>query len=293
MMFSRWLLSASLLATTACMSDPGTSEDEDVAADDGTVVHMMTMHDSTATADSLSTDSAPAGAHLTYYGGPVLKNVSVHPVYWNSKTQFQSNLNAFYAAVPKSTLFDMLSQYSSIGRGSGVNGVVASHTSTKVSDSAIHTALNSLFTAGKLPAPNANNYYPVHFPAGVTVTAPDGSKSCVVFCAYHGTYKRNGVDVNYGVVPDQGGSCAGGCGGNAQLVNNLDSVASHELIEAVTDPAVGLATVLGAPLAWYDQTNGESGDICTGQQGPTVGGDGTTDVIQTEFSNSANNCVTH
>ena len=45
------------------------------------------------------------------------------------------------------------------------------------------------------------------------------------------------------------------------------------------------------PLAWYDRNNGEIGDICNGQQGTTVGGDGVTYVIQLEFSNAANNCV--
>jgi hypothetical protein len=38
-------------------------------------------------------------------------------------------------------------------------------------------------------------------------------------------------------------------------------------------------------------TNGEIADICNGQQGTTVGGDGVTCVIQKEFSNSANDCV--
>ena len=63
-----------------------------------------------------------------------------------------------------------------------------------------------------------------------------------------------------------------------------------ELIEAVTDPAVGIATTFGPPLAWYDRTNGEIGDICNGQQGTTTG-NGRSYVIQLEFSNSANNCV--
>ncbi|HEX7837409.1 MAG TPA: hypothetical protein VF469_08100 [Kofleriaceae bacterium] len=285
---SRWLstlfLSSTLFAT-ACMA---TSDDADATdpADDGTAVHLMPMHDSTR-----ESQAAPPGAHLTFFGGPVLKNVSVHPVFWNANTQFRTNINAFYNAVTKSALFDMLSQYSAIGRGSGVAGFVDNRTSTRVSDAAIHTELNRLFAAGSLPPPTANNYYPVHFPAGVSITAPDGSRSCVTFCAYHGTYVRNGVNVNYGVIPDQGGSCAGGCGNNAQRVNNMDSVASHELIEAVTDPAVGLATVFGPPLAWYDMTNGEIGDICNGQQGTTVGGDGVTYTIQLEFSNRASNCV--
>lgn len=279
------LLSATLFGS-ACMADLDGTDQTDPSAD-GTLIHMMPLH----TADKVS-NSAPAGAHLTFFGGPVLKNVSIHPVFWNANTQFQSNLNAFYKAVTQSKLYDMLLQYSSIGRGSGVSGIVDTRSTANVTDSALHTELNNLFAAGKLPLPNASNYYPIHFPSGMTITAPDGSKSCVVFCAYHGTYVRNGVNVNYGVVPDQGGGCAGGCGNNAQRVNNLFSVSSHELVEATTDPAVGLATTFAAPLAWYDMTNGEIGDICNGQQGTTVGGDGVTYVVQTEFSNSAKNCVT-
>jgi hypothetical protein len=281
---SRWLKILSL-STTLLVSACAAESDDGDATDDGTVVHMMPMH----TADKVS-DAAPAGAHLTNFGGPTLKNVSVHPVFWSSATQFQPNINAFYNGVTKSALYDMLSQYG-VGRGSGVAGFVDNRTTTRLTDAALHTELNRLFTAGSLPAPNANNYYPIHFPAGVSITSPDGSRSCVQFCAYHGTYVRNGVNVNYGVIPDQGGGCAGGCGNNASRQNNMDSVASHELIEATTDPAVGLATVFGPPLAWYDRTNGEIGDICNGQQGTTVGGDGVTYVIQLEFSNAANNCV--
>jgi hypothetical protein len=287
MKLSRWLKSLALviLVLPACMASPDDTDDG-AAADDGTAVHVMPLHD-----PSKVQDAAPAGAVLTNFGGPVLKNVSVHPVFWNANTQFQANINAFYNGVTRSALFDMLSQYSAIGRGSGVAGFVDNRTTTNLSDAALHTELNRLFTAGSLPAPNASNYYPIHFPAGVRITAPDGSQSCVQFCAYHGTYVRNGVNVNYGVIPDQGGGCAGGCGNNAQRVNNMDSVASHELIEATTDPAVGLATVFGPPLAWYDRVNGEIGDICNGQQGTTVGGDGVTYTIQLEFSNSARNCV--
>lgn len=72
-----------------------------------------------------------------------------------------------------------------------------------MSDAEIHTELNRLFAAGSLPLPSANNYYPVHFPSGVTITASDASKSCVTFCAYHGTYVRNRVNVYDGVIPDR------------------------------------------------------------------------------------------
>ncbi len=149
--------------------------------------------------------------------------------------------------------------------------------------------LNGLFSAGKLPAPTAHAYYPVHFNAGVSVSDTGGAKSCVTWCAHHGTYTRNGVNVNYGIIPDQGGSCSGGCGSNAQRFNNLTSVASHELVEATTDPAVGLATTYAPPLVWYNKTYGEIGDICNAQQATiTVGA--ASYVVQTEWSNASNAC---
>ncbi len=257
------------------------------AENPGTRVHIMKMHQP----GEVSAMSAPAGAHLNYYGGPVLKNVVVTPVYWNSSTAYQSTLNGFYTGVPNSPLFDMLAQYSSIGRGKRGTPYIDTAAGGSLTDAQVQTELNRLFAAGSIPAPTANSYYPVHFPAGTSITAPDGSQSCVQFCAYHGTYVRNGVNVNYGVIPDQGGGCLGGCGNNTALSKNTTAVSSHEMVEAVTDPAVGLATDYAPPLAWYDPTNGEIGDICNGQQGTVVGGNGTTYTIQLEFSNSANNCV--
>src|SRR5678815_637657 len=89
---SRWLKLLSLSTTLlipACMD----ATDEDVGpADDGTTVHLMPMHDP----DAKVADAAPAGAHLTFFGGPTLTHVSVHPVFWNANVQFQTNINAFY-----------------------------------------------------------------------------------------------------------------------------------------------------------------------------------------------------
>src|ERR1051325_7552890 len=141
---SRWL---PLLALSTSLFAPGDMNLYDTAhtgpADDGPVVRLMPMQ----TPDKVS-DAAPAGAHLTFFGGPTLTHVSVHPVFWNSSTQFQTNINAFYKAVTNSALYDLLNQYSGIGRGSGVNGFVDNRTSTRLSDAALHTELNRLFTAG-------------------------------------------------------------------------------------------------------------------------------------------------
>ncbi len=91
-------------------------------------------------------------------------------------------------------------------------------------------------------------------------------------------------------MPDMSASsgCFTGCGTGATVFNNETSVSSHEFAEAITDEAVGLASVLGLPLAWYDSTNGEIGDICFAQQG-SFNLNGTNYVIQQEFSNAAPN----
>src|SRR5262249_37765971 len=154
------------------------------------------------TGDKTQNAITPRIAGLTYFGGPLLTHVEVHPVFWNSATKLQSNINSFYPAVVNgSPLYALLAQYN-IGFGSAVNGIVDTSTTRNVTDAMVQSRISTLIGNGRLPAPNANTYYPVHFPSGMRITAPDGSRSCVQFCAYHGTFVRNGVNVNYGVVPD-------------------------------------------------------------------------------------------
>jgi hypothetical protein len=278
------LLSTTLFAS-ACALDPGDSDQSDPA--DSTHAHIMPLQSSDVATPHV-TSAAIAG--LTFFGGPILSHVSVHPVFWNSATKLQSNINAFYPAVVgsgSSMYTSVLTQYN-IGTGTSVAGITDTNATRSIKDSAIQSRLATLIGQGRLPAPNANTYYPVHFPSGMTITL-GSSRSCVQFCAYHSTFVLNGVNVNYGVIPDIGQSgCNGGCGGST-VTNNTDSVASHELVEATTDPAVGLATVFGPPLGWYDEPdNQEIGDLCNAQQGTAAGF-----TIQKEWSNSANACVDH
>jgi len=145
-------------------------------------------------------------------------------------------------------------------------------------------------------AGNNNTYYAVFFPHGKTIASSDGTRSCVSggFCAYHSTIANAGNqgEVYYGVHPDvqSGSGCDVGCG-NGTMFANQQSVASHELVETITDPEIGRATRIGPPIAWYDATNGEIGDICNGQEATVVGNDGVTYTVQKEFSNAANDCI--
>lgn len=264
--------------------------------------------------------AAPAGAHLSYFGGPIISNVQVVQVLYGSGSYnaqvagtSSPSMGQFYSDITSSGLITLLQQYNTnisggtgqvFGNGSfgGLFQIVPSATNngSTISDTQIQSELLAQITAGHLPAPvldslgNPNTLYMIFFPPGKTITQ-GGSSSCVGggFCAYHGTTSNlfSGKHVLYGVMPDMqaGSGCATGCG-SSSVFGNYTSVTSHELTEAMTDADVGIATTFAAPLAWYDQTNGEIGDICNAQQGSYVA-NGTTYTIQLEFSNSANNCV--
>lgn len=266
--------------------------------------------------------AAPAGAHLTYFGGPVISNVHVVQVLYGS-----GSYNAQVAGTTSPTMgnffgdltgtssgyITLLTQYNTPASG-GTNQVIGNGTfdglfqivpssannGSTIDDTNIQAELLAQINAGHLPAPlldaagNVNTLYMIYFPPGKTITQ-GGSSSCVGggFCAYHGTTSStlNGSNILYGVLPDMqaGSGCSSGCG-TSTVFGNYTSVTSHELTEAITDADVGIATTFAAPLAWYDMNNGEIGDICNGQQGSYTA-NGTAYTIQLEFSNSASNCV--
>lgn len=264
--------------------------------------------------------AAPAGAHLTYFGGPVISNAHVVEVLWGSGsflTQVSQggtpSISSFYGDIlgTNSGYINLLSQYNTpvsggtnqtIGNGTfdGLFQIVPSITSTTVDDTQIQSELLAQISGGHLPAPlldaagNVNTLYMIYFPPGISITL-QGSGSCVAggFCAYHGTTSStlNSKNILYGVFPDfqPPSGCSQGCGSSTTF-NNYTSVSTHELGEAITDADVGIATTFAPPLAWYDMTNGEIGDICNGQQGSYVA-NGTTYTLQLLFSNAANNCV--
>jgi cell division septation protein DedD len=268
--------------------------------------------------------AAPIGAHLTYYGGRVVTNIEVVIVLWGSGS-YEShitstaapNMQSFYQNALNSAYVDWLDfEYNTVNnsnngtktnqhilRGNclGIVQITPSTSATTVSDTTIQNELIAQIDAGHLPVPasdsagNNNTYYAVFFPHGITIT--DGSaSSCVAggFCAYHGTVAGPAPlgEFYYGVHPDMqaGSGCDLGCGGSTTF-NNETSVASHEMVETMTDAEVGLATFLAPPLAWYDNSNGEIGDICNAQQGTIVGGDGVTYTVQKEYSNKQSTCI--
>jgi hypothetical protein len=309
------------LPTLAQVSQPGNSSGNQVTAAPVTPMqHGVPWRDPNATNAAIVGFAAPAGAHLTYFGGPIISNVQVIQVLYGSGSYnaqiagtSSPSMGQFYGDITSSGLITLLQQYNTpvsggtgqtFGNGSfgGLFQIVpaAGNNGSTITDAQIQSEILAQITAGHLPSPildsqgNPNTLYMIFFPPGKTISQ-GGSNSCQAggFCAYHGTTSSlfGGKHVLYGVMPDMqaGSGCSTGCG-TSTVFGNYTSVTSHELTEALTDADVGIATTFSAPLAWYDMTNGEIGDICNGQQGSYVA-NGTTYTIQLEFSNSANNCV--
>ena len=226
---------------------------------------------------------------LVYYGGPVVSNAQVVMVNWstNVPATVQSGLLGFYGDVVQSDYWTILREYATnvsaqdggastnqqIGFGSfaGMFTIApancAGTTSCTVTTTQVAAELTSQITAGQLPAPetdaagNVDTVYMVHFHPSVTI-ARGNSQSCVTFCATSINFSSGGLTVPAGIIPDQGGACAAGCGAGTYAQGET-RVSSEELANLVTDPLGGSAIAVVRPLAWYDAANGQISDICS------------------------------
>ncbi len=246
---------------------------------------------------------AQAGAgttcHLSYHqpGAPLLAHVKVVTVFFGSDYPFQDQLSQFYTAVTNSAYFDWLSEYNepgfSIGRGSFVQKYVDTNPPQKTqmdNDRDIKPYVTALVQSGKVPAPDADTLYVIHFPAKISVSDAIGGTSetlCVNggSSGFHDSVQIAGKNVAYAVIPDfSTGSCQNyPLQGAAFDVTTV--ISSHELIESVTDPYYEVAE------AWSDDTSqqcGEIGDICFPQKGMAAGY-----AVQFEWSNKNNKCIDH
>ncbi len=223
-----------------------------------------------------------AGAHLTFFNGPLLPNVEVFTVFWgtnwnsHSGTAMMTKLNAFYTAILVSPLIDQLAEYSvpgqKIGHGklTGTKVITANAPVGSVTDTTIRAQLGKWILARTVPRPTKNTLYFIYLEPGI-VSIMGGSKSCQSYCGYH----NDKGNVYYAVMPYP--TCSG-CLGGLSVFDALTGTSSHELCEAITDPVPG--------SGWYDNVNGEIGDICAWSFKKVAGYK-----VQLEWSNLKNKCV--
>jgi hypothetical protein len=238
--------------------------------------------------------------NLHYYGGHVLSHVKVDVVVWNSWSYPKTvplrgtrSISSFFTGITASSYLDMLREYNTptqkINRGT-LEGVYtvrppAADDGAYVTGAQIADGLRVMIASGKLPRPTTNRLYAIFFRSGQTIVTPDGD-SANDFCAYHDTMTYKSSTAYYAVMPYEVGNV--GCKAASTWFNSLTTVVSHELVESITDPGVGLNR-----LSWYDGRNGEIGDICAGPGSSVLvtGGNGVRFAVQRQWSNQAHACI--
>ena len=266
---------------------------------------------------------------LAYFGGPIVQSPVIVAVFWNSAVNSQltaptTGVGQFYADVTQSAYWSWLQEYNTVGLTGGTEQAIlpgsyggaftltpskcpASTTGgCTLSDAQVQAELTAQINSKVLPAPvldctnNSNTIYMIHFPPNITVDGPGGAgKSCVAFCAYHntGTFGTAKTPLIYGVLMDNfTGPCKTGCAADATAMEATTDNASHELVEAVTDPDIGLDTQGGyaKPAGWGDNSNqcGEIADICAANvAGDTITVSGRTWTVQELWSNKQGKCT--
>jgi hypothetical protein len=227
-----------------------------------------------------------------YQGGPIIADPQVHATFWGahwgnaSHAARRADLIQFVQDFLASDYMNILSQYG-VGNGAGECGtwIGATNLATargQMSDTSIHTAIQSMIDAGTLPEPGSPSNMALLIFLDETIEINDPALG-VVMCerhhdtafGYHFFFTTNaGNKFYYSVVPALDDKCLrescpqdNSC--SLHLAETQEQrqtqVASHEFSEMVTDPEI---------TAWRDPNTGaENGDNCNGQSGTiTVNG---------------------
>lgn len=238
-----------------------------------------------------------------YHGGPLLRKVRPVAIYWGdawttdtTHVGYRNYIDEFLQFVVTSPLIDQLNEYDVDGFNIGHGHFEGSHIipssfgnySNLVQDRDVQDVLDTLQNSNKIPPNNPNRLYLVFVPSDVQVHLVYQQygytvdiTSCEEFCAYH-LMTISGMA--YGVIPVP--MCVGCHGFAPSIEDAITIMVSHELCEAITNPA---GTVLSATgTGWYfeDGNASEIGDPCQPQSkqlGPWL--------VQKIWSNQAQGCI--
>ncbi len=215
------------------------------------------------------------GTNLNYCGGNLLATsnagVVFVPVLWgnNGDPTTWADIPGYYSALAASNYLSWLSEYippsspfGGVGKASVLNNmeypITPFNKGTGLSQTAIVTEIGQQIKANKLPAPQSNYLYMIHFSQGVL--------ECAGNTGYHNTGTASGFTFAFAVIPDH--SPTSNCLRNVQGVPNnyLDQFEvhiSHEVAESIIDP--------DGSGGWNSantnnpSSDGENGDTCEDQ----------------------------
>jgi hypothetical protein len=208
---------------------------------------------------------------VTYNGGNVLDAPQIVTVTFDGDVQ-RTTLENFGSMISTTPWWDAVtngycdSRGKCIGHGSSIGNVHLPATAagssysdtSQATTSTLKSFIDGYITNKTLPAPTANTLYMIYFPSTTMITL-DGAQSCNQFGGYHNaaTATSNGVTYAYAIIPR--------CSSD---LSELTLSASHELIEAATDPFISsnpsnpYSGYGSMSSAWDVLSGGEVGDRC-------------------------------
>ena len=205
---------------------------------------------------------------ITSYGGPVLANPVIVPVFFaNEDPATVISMTDFAQKIGSTDYWAATTAEYGVGPATSTPAVSLTEVPPDVlSDSDVQTWLRGKLNKNDpaFPAPDADTVYVLHYPEGTAITA-FGDESCFGFGGYHSNVKLDAAHgsllVAYAVIP-----YCDGFGGN-DGIDGLTAVESHELIEAATDPYPNMkpayASVDDAHFYWAVAVGGgENADMC-------------------------------
>ncbi|KAI9358313.1 hypothetical protein DFJ73DRAFT_819609, partial [Zopfochytrium polystomum] len=241
--------------------------------------------------------AAPTGPSymLNYYGGPLMTApVNLYVIWygnqWDSSLSQQLAFHTFLDNLSYGSWWQIMKQYKITQKMRFAGAVTAPKTGTTIDEAEIGPLIGGFVSRKVLPADPDALYI---FVAGKDTLPKQMTTQqqayCQVFCGYHSDFSDAStgyVNLKFTV---QGLTCPY-CG-DANPWIALQMTSSHEISEAVTDPYVNQATVVGPPVAWYNEKYGEVADICNSMQGTSTNASGYTLIVQKIWSNAALACV--
>lgn len=241
---------------------------------------------------------ANAGENLAYNGGPVMAGTAqVYVIFWEPTGSFvSSNYNTlilrYFRDVGSTGLYANNSQYTDTTGTAPSNATLAgswvdmsAYPSSTLQDSDVQNEVTI--------AQNTNGWTSAITHIFFVFTAQNETIciglqcSFTTFCGYHSTF---GTDTIYAAMPYVGGvqGCDTPSHPNNDDADSTINVASHEQMEAATDPLLN---------AWTDASGQEIGDKCnftfatTASDGSDVNWNGDPYIVQEEWDNAQSGCA--
>lgn len=190
-------------------------------------------------------------------GGHVMQTPTLVPITFDSDP-LEPALDDFTAALGCSSYWQAVA--SDYGVGVPVSSPV--HLSdpppASITEQGIANFIGSAIASGTVPTPTPETIYVLYYPAGTKVTLRDGTPMCGGVPSYHEDGTVAGGSIAYAVVP----RCAQA---GLSAVDAVTSAASHEIVEAATDPYPtypAYGAIDAAHVAWALVNGDEVADLC-------------------------------